>query len=217
METIRQFLVFANSRSGQIGKATLEHLELSFWAILLAVAVAVPLGILLTKRERLAQPIIGITNVFQTIPSLALLGFLIPFLGIGKKTAIIALFLYSLLPILRNTYTGIKGVDKALIEAGYGMGMTKNQVLFMVELPLALSVIMAGIRTSTVINIGTATLAAMIGAGGLGRLIFTGLSMVNNNLILAGAIPCAILALLADYVLGLLENLVTPRGLKGNR
>lgn len=217
MKAFQEFFYFASSRSEQIIKATFEHLGLSLVAMLLAVAVAVPLGIILTKHEKLARPIIGIANVFQTIPSLALLGFMIPILGIGSKPAIVALFLYSLLPILRNTFTGIKGVDSSLIEAGYGMGMTKNQVLFMVELPLALSVIMAGIRTATVINIGTAALAAMVGGGGLGRLIFTGLSMVNNNMILAGAIPCAILALLVDYILGLLENAVTPRGLKISR
>jgi len=217
VESLSKFFAFMASRFDQILMAAVEHLQLSFIALALAVAVAVPLGIVLTRHEKLAQPVIAVVNVFQTIPSLALLGFLIPFLGIGTKNAIAALFLYALLPILRNTYTGIKGVDKSLIEAGYGMGMTKNQVLFMVELPLSLSVIMAGIRTATVITIGTAALAAFIGGGGLGRMIYTGLAMVNNNMILSGAVPCAILALLADFILGRLEKAVTPRGLRANK
>ena len=157
----------------------------------------------------------GCSHVLQTIPSLALLALMIPLgLGIGKKPAMVALFLYSLLPILRNTYTGIKGVDDSVREAAIGMGMTYFQRLYMVELPMAFSVIMAGVRTATVITIGTATLAALIGGGGLGDFIVTGLGMVRDELIPLGALPAAIMALLADFLLGKLEDWLTPKGLK---
>ncbi len=186
------------------------HLMLTGAAVFLAGLVGVPFGILLTRKPGLAPGSLMTVNVIQTIPSLALLGFLIPVMGIGARPAILALFLYALLPIVRNTFTGIRGVDPALIEAATGMGMTRRQILFLVELPLAMSVIMAGIRTSTVINIGTATLAALIGAGGLGEPIFRGIAMVNNNVILSGAIPAAVLALVADSLLGLLERWLAP-------
>lgn len=191
-----------------------QHLQLTLVALFLAVIIAVPLGIFLTRHRKFADIVIGITGVFQTIPSLALLGFMIPFLGIGYLPAIVALTIYGLLPILRNTYTGIVGVDSAVIEAGVGMGMTSKQVLFMVEFPLALSIIMAGIRTASVLIIGVATLAALIGAGGLGDLIFRGIALARSELILVGAVPAAGLALLFDYILKKVEIGVTPRGLK---
>jgi osmoprotectant transport system permease protein len=195
-------------------EATWEHLILSgvslFWAIL----IAVPIGILLTRYRVLAAPVLGIVSVFQTIPSLALLGFMIPIFGIGPLPAVIAMVIYALLPILRNTYTGILDVDKSLLEAGRGMGMTKSQMLRMVELPLARPVIFAGIRTATVMIIGVATLAAFIGAGGLGDLILRGIAMVDTGIILAGAVPAAILAVLFDMVLAWVDWRVTPKGLR---
>lgn len=197
-----------------IATGTWEHLQLTLLSTLIAILIAVPLGIFLTRHKKLAEPIIGVTSVFQTIPSLALLGFMIPILGIGFPPAIVALTIYGLLPIVRNTYTGILGVNPAAIEAGVGMGMTSRQVLFLVQIPLALSIIMAGVRTSTVLIIGVATLASMIGAGGLGDLIFRGISMSNNELILAGALPAAFMALLFDSVLKWVEIKVTPQGAK---
>jgi osmoprotectant transport system permease protein len=202
------------NRQEDILKATWEHIELSFVALIIAIIISVPIGILLTRYQRLASPIIGVASLFQTIPSLALLGFMIPLLGIGWTPAIVALTIYGVLPILRNTYTGIMNVDKAMKQAGIGMGMTSVQVLIKVELPLALSVIMAGIRTSAVLIIGVATLAALIGAGGLGDLIFRGIAMVSTELILAGAIPAALLALIFDTFLEWLEKAVTPKGIK---
>ncbi len=194
--------------------ATIQHIELTIISLIFANLIAVPLGILLTRYRRWSEPVIGVTAVFQTIPSLALLGFMIPLMGIGKVPAIVALTIYGLLPILRNTYTGIVGVTPAVVEAGIGMGMTSRQVLFMVELPMALPVIMAGIRTATVLLIGVATLAALIGAGGLGDLIFRGISMANSELILAGALPAALLALIFDHALKRVELYAQPKGLQ---
>lgn len=191
-----------------------EHVLLVLVAMLIATIIAVPLGILLTNFRKYAESVIGVTAVAQTIPSLALLGFMLPLVGIGKLNAIIALTVYALLPILRNTYTGILEVDSAIIEAGKGMGMTRLQVLIMVELPLALPVIMAGIRTATVITIGVATLATFVGAGGLGDLIYRGITMQNNSLILAGAIPAALFAILTDFILKRVELSVTPIGIR---
>lgn len=178
------------------------------------IIIAVPLGVLLTRTPKLAEPIIGLAALIQTIPSLALLGFMLPIFGIGKTPAIIALTLYALLPILRNTYTGILGVDSSLVDAGKGMGMTSSQILLKVELPLTLPIIMAGVRTATVLTIGVAALATFIGAGGLGDLIDRGLRVADKNLILAGAIPAAILAIIFDFALKKLESKVTPKGLK---
>lgn len=192
----------------------LTHMELVFFSMLLAILIGVPLGILITRAPKLAGSVLGGAGILQTIPSLALLGFMIPVFGIGLKTAIAALFLYSLLPIIRNTYAGIQDVDTSTTEAAKGMGMTSRQILFKVELPLALSVIMAGIKTATVINVGTATLAAFIGAGGLGEFIFLGITRGNDALVLLGAIPAAMLALALELLLGLLEMKSTPRGLK---
>lgn len=208
------FINFLQERGDEILSLTVEHLYLTGIAMGLAILIGVLLGILLTRFGWLATPILGAANVIQTVPSLAILGFMIPLFGIGATPAIVALFLYALLPIIRNTYTGIIGVDPATIEAAVGVGMTQRQVLRLVRLPLALSVIMAGIRTSTVICVGIATLCAFIGAGGLGEFIFSGISMVNANMILAGAIPSALLALILDFVLGQIEKLLTPKGLK---
>lgn len=207
------FSIF-QTRYEDILLASWEHLQLTFIALFIANLIAIPLGILLTRHKKWAESIIGVAAVFQTIPSLALLGFMIPLLGIGTLPAIIALTIYGLLPILRNTYTGIIGVAPAAVEAGVGMGMTSLQVLFMVELPMALSVIMAGIRTATVLIIGVATLAALIGAGGLGDLIFRGIAMANSPLILAGALPAAFLAIVFDFALKHLEYKAQPKGLK---
>ncbi len=193
----------------EILELTLEHLWLVAVSTVLAVVIGIPLGILITRRPVLNKPVLGFANVIQTIPSLALFGFLLPAPWIGARAdrlAILALTLYALLPLIRNTYTGIKGVDRAIIEAGRGMGMTDGQLLWQVELPLALGVIIAGVRVATVISVGLATIAAAIGAGGLGEYIFRGLAMVNDQVILAGAIPAAILALLADVSLGSLEK-----------
>ncbi|SDW10959.1 glycine betaine ABC transporter substrate-binding protein [Paenibacillus sp. CF384] len=204
--------VFIN-RKEEIIRATLEHIQISLIALIIAIAISIPTGLMLTRYPRFAAPLIGVASLFQTIPSLALLGFMIPVFGIGIKPAIVALTVYALLPILRNTYTGVMNVEKPIKEAGIGMGMTSLQLMFKVELPLALNVIMAGIRTATVMIIGVATLASLIGAGGLGDLIFRGISTVNTDLILAGTIPAALMALLFDYLLGRMEKALTPRGL----
>jgi osmoprotectant transport system permease protein len=193
----------------EILRHTLEHLFLVSIAIGIATLIGIPLGILITRQTRLRQPILGIANILQTIPSLALFGLLIPVPvigGIGAVPAIVALTLYSFLPIIRNTYTGITSVDPAIIEAGRGMGMTDRELLLQVEIPLAMGVILAGVRVATVIAIGIATIAAAIGAGGLGVFIFRGIAVVNNDLILAGAVPAAIIALFADLLIGLFEK-----------
>jgi len=200
---------FFASHRAEILAATREHLSLVLISMAIAVAIGVPLGLALVAHPRWRAAALAVASIFQTIPSLALFGFLIPlpFLGgIGARTAIIALVLYALLPILRNTYVGLTGIDPAIIEAAEAMGMTERQILFRVRLPLATSVILAGIRTATVITIGVATIAAAIGAGGLGTFIFRGVAMVSDAVILAGAIPAALLALLADFLLGLLER-----------
>ncbi len=197
----------------EIADLTLEHLVLTGIAIGIAVAAAIPLGILLTRRVPLQRWVIGFANIMQTVPSLALFGFLIPlpFIGgIGRHTAIIALVLYALLPILRNTLAGILGVDPAVRESAVAMGMTGRQLLWDVELPLAARTILAGVRVATVTTIGTATIAAAIGGGGLGVFIFRGLASVDSTLILAGAVPAALMALLADGGLGWVEKKFSP-------
>lgn len=202
-------IIFLNRYGAEIIQRSIEHLYLVTIAILIAIIVGMPLGILVTRKPKLKKPILGFANIMQTIPSLALFGLLIPVPvlgGIGDRTAIIALTLYSLLPIIRNTYTGIIGVDPAIREAGKGMGMTDRQLLFQVEIPLALGVIIAGVRVAAVIAIGLATIAAAIGAGGLGVFIFRGVATVNNQLLFAGAIPAALMALIADFGLGLIEK-----------
>ena len=204
--------IFA-ARFNDILLASWEHLQLTLISLLLANLIAIPAGIFLKRSRKWAEPVIGVTAVFQTIPSLALLGFMSPLLGIGKIPAIVALTIYGLLPILRNTYAGITGVNPAAIEAGTGMGMTSLQILWMIELPMALAIIMAGVRTATVLIVGVATLAALIGGGGLGELIFRGIAMANSPLILAGALPAAALAVFFDYALKHLEYRTQPGNL----
>ncbi len=204
-----ELIGFLIERRVELGTMIGEHVFLVLVSTGIAVALGVPLGLFLTRRPLFARPVIGFASVMQTVPSLALFGFLIPvpFLGgIGNRTAIVALVLYALLPILRNTYTGILSVDPAVVEAGRGMGMTEWQRLRLVEIPLALPMILAGVRIATVVSVGLATIAAAIGAGGLGNFIFRGLSMVDNRLILAGAIPAALLAIVADALLGSVEK-----------
>jgi osmoprotectant transport system permease protein len=208
------FWQFVLQNRAQILDLTLEHLWLVGVSTLLAIVIAIPLGVLISRRPLLGKPILAGANVIQTIPSLALFGFLLPAPWIGERAdrlAILALMLYALLPLIRNTYTGITGVDRAVIEAGRGMGMTDRELLWQVEFPLALGVIIAGVRISVVLSVGLATIAAAIGAGGLGEFIFRGLAMVNNAVILAGAVPAAMLALLADVSLSWLERRLTPR------
>jgi len=204
---------FILQNHGEVLELTLEHLWMVVASTFLAVLIGIPLGILVTRHPGWNKPVLGGANIIQTIPSLALFGFLLPVPWLGARSerlAILALTLYALLPLIRNTYAGIKGVDPAVVEAGRGMGMTDRQLLFRVELPLALGVIIAGVRVATVISVGLATIAAAIGAGGLGEYIFRGLAMVNNQLILAGAIPAAALALLADVSFGWLERRLSP-------
>jgi osmoprotectant transport system permease protein len=193
----------------QVVELTLEHLWLVGLSTVFAMAIGIPLGLLIAHRPRFNKPVLTAANIIQTIPSLALFGFLLPVPWLGDRSdrlAILALTLYALLPIIRNTYTGIRGVDPAVVEAGRGMGLTESQLLFQVELPLAVSVILSGIRIAIVISVGLATIAAAIGAGGLGEFIFRGLAMVDDRVILAGAIPAALLALIADFGVGWLEK-----------
>ena len=208
------FWTFVTRNRFEILTLTLEHLWMVAFSTLLAIIVGIPLGILITRKRSLHKPVIAAANIIQTVPSLALFGFLLPAPWIGERAerlAILALMLYALLPLIRNTYVGITSVDRSTVEAARGMGLTDWQLLYKVELPLAASVILAGIRVALVISIGLATIAAAIGAGGLGELIFRGLAMVNNSVILAGAIPAAAMALLADTVLGWLERRFAPQ------
>ncbi len=200
---------FVAENHQQILELTLEHFWLVGISTLLAVAVGIPLGIMSARWPVWNKPVLGTANIIQTIPSLALFGFLLPVPWLGDRAdrlAVLALTLYALLPIIRNTYTGIRAVDPAVLEAGRGMGLTDRQLLLQVELPLAAGVILAGVRVAVVVSVGLATIAAAIGAGGLGEFIFRGLAMVNNQLILAGAIPAALLALAADFGLGWIER-----------
>ncbi|MFT9487314.1 MAG: ABC transporter permease/substrate-binding protein [Tepidibacillus sp.] len=206
MSTLNRLFELIRLRQDVLIQTTYEHLQISLISILIAIFIAIPLGIYLTRYPKIAEPIISITAVLQTIPSLALLGFMIPLLGIGKLPAIIALSAYALLPILRNTYTGIKEVDSSLIEAATGMGMNSFRRLTKVELPLAMPVIMAGLRTAMTLVVGTAMLAALIGAGGLGDLILLGIQRADNGYILLGAIPAGLLALFFDYILRFTEK-----------
>jgi osmoprotectant transport system permease protein len=208
------FVDYLVEHRDEVAALTAQHLRLTGMALLLAMLVGMPAGIVLTRWRRLAGPSLYLVSVVQTVPSLALLGFLIPVTGIGTLPAVLALFVYGLLPIVRNTYTGIAGIDPALLEAGRGMGMARGHILLWVELPLALPVVMAGIRTSGVIAVGTTTLAALIGAGGLGEPIFRGIALVDGPLILSGAVPAALLALLIDWLLGLAQTYLSAPPLR---
>jgi osmoprotectant transport system permease protein len=194
--------------------ATLEHVELTALAVAVAVVIGVPLGAYLTRERFLAGPVLGAISLIQTVPSVALLGLLIPLFGIGEKPALLALFCYALLPIVRNTYAGLDSVDPAAIEAARGMGLTESQIVRKIALPQAMPVVLGGIRTATVISVGVATLAALIGAGGLGKFIFRGIAMVDMKTVLLGAIPAALLALVLDLGLALLEKRLVPAGLR---
>jgi osmoprotectant transport system permease protein len=205
MEIFRFFV----ERHDEILAKTWQHLQLVGVSMGIAIAIGVPLGLLLTRKEKLAPSILGFANVVQTVPSLALFGFLIPIPiigGIGMRSATLALVLYALLPILRNTYTGVRSVDPAVVEAGRGMGMTDIQRLRWIEVPLALPTMIAGVRIATVLTVGLATVASAIGAGGLGDFIFRGITMVDSRLIMAGALPAAILAIALDVLLGRVEK-----------
>ena len=205
---------FWSTYGGQILPALVQHLYLVGVALALGVIVAVPLGIVLTRFPRWSSPVIAVVSIVQTIPSLVFFALLIPILGIGVQPALLVLFLYSLLPILRNTYIGVRSVDAALIDASRGQGMTSWEILYMVELPLSAPIIVAGIRLSAIYLVSWATIASLIGAGGLGDLIFSGIDGYDTNLLLAGAIPTALLALIVGFVFGLIRTLVTPRGLR---
>lgn len=207
MDQTQSFWQFIDQQSDKLWSQTWAHIGLTMISLILAILIAVPLGILIARKQKLSGIVLGIAGVLQTIPSIALLGVMIPFLGIGPKPAILALFLYALLPVIRNTYTGITEVNPAVVDAARGMGMSKWQILTKVELPLAFPVLMAGIRTATVINVGVATLAAYIAAGGLGEFIFGGIALNNSNMILAGAIPAALLAIILDLLLSLVQKI----------
>ena len=205
---------FLRAHGYEIARLTFEHLWLTLFAMLLATVIGLPLAIVLSRRPKLAKPIIGFANVLQTVPSLALFGLLLPVPWLGEnaaRLAILALTGYALLPILRNTYAGIRSIDPTLTDIATALGMTARQRLLKVELPLSASVILAGLRTATVTCVGVATIAAAIGAGGLGELIFRGVASVDNSLVLAGAVPAALLALLADAALGFVEKRLTVK------
>ena len=207
------FLEYVEQYQAQLLSRTIEHIGLVGLSMLLAALIGIPAGIWMTRRPRAGRWVLGFANTAQTIPSLALFGFLIPLPligGIGPRSAVVALVLYALLPIIRNTYTGVKGVDPAVREAAVAMGMTDWQLLRMVELPLAARTVMAGMRVATVTGIGVATIAALIGAGGLGVFIYRGIQSVNTGLLLMGAVPAALMALAADFGLGLVEKKMVP-------
>ncbi|MGE6394237.1 ABC transporter permease/substrate-binding protein [Chryseobacterium scophthalmum] len=202
----QSFWQFTVEQHEKLMGQVIQHLGLTFLSLFLAILVGLPLGILIARKRKLSNPVLGIAGILQTIPSIALLGFMIPAFGIGATPAIVALLIYALLPIIRNTYTGITEVNPTVIEAAKAMGMNRKQLLFKVELPLAMPVIIAGIRTAAVINVGVATLASFVAAGGLGEFIFGGISLNNTNMILAGAIPAALLAVLLDQIIAVLQK-----------
>ncbi|MFT5875883.1 MAG: osmoprotectant transport system permease protein, partial [Clostridium sp.] len=214
INAIVSFKDFVVSRQVEIIHLTLQHIELTVFAVVIAILVGIPLGILISRVKKLSGPVIGFANLIQAVPSLALLGFLIPLMGIGSAPAILMVFLYSLLPIIKNTYTGLMNINPDVIESSKGMGMTNKQVLNLVQLPLAFPVIMTGIRISAVTAVGLMTIAAFIGAGGLGYMVFSGVQTVDNNMILAGAIPACLLALLMDSIVEKIEKGVTPPGIR---
>lgn len=214
MNTINSFLDFTIDRKAQIYSLFVEHIQLTMFAVLISIIIGIPLGMVIVRRKRVSSAVIGIANIIQSIPSLALLGFLIPALGIGSKPAIAMVVLYSLLPIIKNTFTGLTNVNMATIEAAEGIGLTKRQILLKIRLPLAMPIIMSGIRISAVTAVGLMTIAAFVGAGGLGYLVFSGVQTVNNNMILAGAIPACFLAIFLDFIIGKIENVAVPEGIK---
>lgn len=207
-------LAYVQDQQQYIGLLLLSHIQLTLLSVAIAVCIGVPLGLYISERERLLRPVMGFANLAQAIPSLALLGFLVPYMGIGAVTAVAMVVLYSLLPILKNTCTGLRNISADTLEAAKGIGMTDMQVLFKVRLPLALPVIMAGIRISSVTAVGLMTIAAYIGAGGLGTLVISGIQTDNPNMILAGAIPACCLALLMDFLMSKVETAVTPVSLR---
>ncbi|MBU3106860.1 ABC transporter permease/substrate-binding protein [Clostridium gasigenes] len=211
------FFEFVINRKEEILSLFIQHIYLTFSAILIAILIGIPLGILMTKVKTLQKPIASLINVIQSIPSMALLGLLIPILGIGSVPAITMVVLYSLLPIVKNTYTGLTNINPDVLESARGMGLTSRQTLRLVQIPLALPLVMSGIRISAVMAVGLMTLAAFIGAGGLGYLVYSGIQTVNNNMILAGAIPSCILALVIDFLFGKIEVLIMPKGLNPNK
>ncbi len=213
---MKSFFEYFFSHIDIIVQYTLQHLRIGMLAVFSAILIGVPLGLLISKFDHTKRPVLGLASIMQAIPSLALMGFFIPLIGIGDKTAIVIIALYAILPILRNTYTGLSNIDQSIIEAARGIGMTESQILFKVQLPMALPVIMAGIRTAAVNSIGTATIAAFIGGGGLGKQIYAGIQIINSNMILSGAIPACILALLVDYIFSLIEKAVVPVSLAIN-
>ena len=205
---LSDFLAFVLDHRSEILEQTLEHIWITMISLMFATIIGISVGILISRYTKVSRPVLGFVNIVQTVPSVALLGFLLPFFGIGVTPAIIALFLYALLPIVRNTYAGIEGVEDSITEAARGLGMTNKQILIKVELPIATPVIFAGVRTAMVINIGVATLCALIAAGGLGEYIFRGIAVNNVNMILAGAIPASLLAILLDALLGLAQKYI---------
>lgn len=209
-----QILTYMAQQWPQILRLTAEHLHLALVAVLYALLAGVPLGILISRFRRLAEPVLWVVSAIQTIPALALVGFVMIFTGLTRTTGITVLFLYSLMPIVRSTYTGVTGVDAAMLEAARGMGMTRWQIMRMVQLPLALSVLLVGFRVATVIAIGSAAIMSLAGAGGLGQMIFAGIDRVQDKMILAGALPAAALAVIAELGIGALERRLLPPGLR---
>ncbi len=207
------YILYVTNSWEQILSRSGEHVYLAFTAVGLACLVGIPIGLLINRNKKLANIVMNGANILQTIPSLAMFALLIPLVGIRDKNAILALFLYGLLPIIKNTYTGIRNVDPAITEAAKGMGMSSMQMLYKVQAPLAIPVIMAGVRIATVTGIGVATIATLIGSGGLGTLIYQGIGMMNYPMMISGAIAAALLALLTDYILGLLEKMMTSKGI----
>ncbi|MBS4192422.1 ABC transporter permease [Bacillus sp. FJAT-49705] len=211
METINDILNYYSQNAGYVWVQFYRHFLMAAYGVLFAAIVAIPVGILIARYNKLSTWVISLANIIQTIPALAMLAVLMLVMGLGTNTVVFSLFLYSLLPIIKNTYTGIRNVDHALLESGKAMGMTRFQVLCMVELPMAMSVIMAGLRTALVISIGIATIGTFIGAGGLGDIILRGTNVTNGTpIILAGAIPTALMAVIADIVMGWLERKLSP-------
>lgn len=210
METLKAAFIYMGENFDKILTLTIEHLFLSLYGVIFAAIVGIPVGIMIAKYSRLSGLVISLTNLLQTIPSLAMLAILLVFMGLGGTTVVVSLFLYSLLPIVRNTYIGIKNVESSLVEAGLGVGMTNFQILRMVQIPVALSVMIAGVRVAMVISIGIATIGVFIGGGGLGEIIVVGISTIRDEVVLAGAVPTALLAILADSILYVIEKYISP-------